>query len=219
MSVQSKISAILKENPDARYSEIARDLGVSRQRVQQVASQINMPSRHANPRKEHAAEYQCWSAMIQRCTNAKSKGWDRYGGRGIRVCDRWRRSFKLFMSDMGARPSAKHSLDRIDSNGHYEPLNCRWATATQQARNKAGVYRHIENLLLLEFTLDEIENDLRIHIPDFIQDKYGKMAPEEYIPMISEARKMDCEGRTVARRLYGPSGRKPSRKPQQKRKS
>lgn len=72
--------------------------------------------------------------MIQRCINPKVPSYRHYGGRGIKVCDRWM-VFDNFYKDIGPRPSPKHSLDRINNNGNYEPGNCRWATARQQWLN------------------------------------------------------------------------------------
>lgn len=82
----------------------------------------------------HVRARNTWSKMIDRCTNPKNKDYKLYGGRGISVCDRWK-SFKNFLDDMGDPPD-KTSIDRWpDKNGNYEPGNCRWATATEQARN------------------------------------------------------------------------------------
>lgn len=74
--------------------------------------------------------------MIERCTNQKQKSYADYGGRGISVCERWL-NFKDFLADMGERPGG-HTLDRIDSNGNYEPDNCRWVTSKEQNSNKSS---------------------------------------------------------------------------------
>lgn len=79
-------------------------------------------------------EYKIWCGVVQRCTNPNNPRYSTYKGK---LCDEWR-DFTAFYRDMGNRPSAKHSLDRIDNGGRYEPGNCRWATAIEQARNKVG---------------------------------------------------------------------------------
>jgi hypothetical protein len=75
-------------------------------------------------------------SMKQRCYNPKMRQFDDYGGRGIRVCDRWVNSYRNFLEDMGHRPDYTFSIDRIDGDGDYTPGNCRWATRTQQVRSR-----------------------------------------------------------------------------------
>jgi hypothetical protein len=79
--------------------------------------------------------YICWLNMRARCSNPNKPDWPRYGGRGIRVCDRWR-SFEAFLADVGERPRSDLQLDRIDNDGHYEPGNVRWATRSEQMANR-----------------------------------------------------------------------------------
>lgn len=86
-------------------------------------------------------EYKTWAGMITRCENPNVPEYKMYGGRGIRVCDEWRNSFEAFYAYIGNKPSRKHSIDRIDVNGHYEPGNVRWATPDVQGANtRRNVY-------------------------------------------------------------------------------
>lgn len=79
--------------------------------------------------------YGLWCNAVRRCTLPTHRDYENYGGRGIKMCDRWRQSFEAFLQDMGQRPSPRHELDRIDNDGDYEPGNVRWATRKEQCRN------------------------------------------------------------------------------------
>lgn len=92
------------------------------------------------PAKSHgktgSPEYRAWCHMKTRCTLKTVYNYENYGGRGIKVCERWFNSFENFLTDMGPRPSPQHSIDRYpNKDGDYEPENCRWATAKEQSRN------------------------------------------------------------------------------------
>lgn len=88
-------------------------------------------------RKARTVEYRSWEAARQRCDNPLNSDFPDYGGRGIKFCERWKgtNGFSNFLKDMGTKPTSKHSIDRIENNGNYEPDNCHWATATEQQNN------------------------------------------------------------------------------------
>jgi hypothetical protein len=84
----------------------------------------------------NTSEWRIWAGMRRRCRDERLPQYPLYGGRGIKVCERWG-SFDNFYEDMGPRPSTGHSLDRIDNDGDYEPSNCKWATQLEQQNNKS----------------------------------------------------------------------------------
>jgi hypothetical protein len=90
-------------------------------------------------------EYRVWRDMRSRCEIPSHPSFPDYGGRGIGICDRWRESFEAFLTDMGARPLGRFSIDRRDNNGNYNPSNCYWATAEEQSSNtRQNVFVEIE---------------------------------------------------------------------------
>jgi len=108
---------------------------------------------HGHCRKgAHTLTYTSWLGMRDRCNSKNHSEYKRYGARGIRVCERWD-TFANFLADMGERPSRKHSVDRRDSDGHYEPGNCRWATSVEQSRNR----KYAKNITLNGETLHALD--------------------------------------------------------------
>lgn len=116
--------------------------------VNYVRPSRSVPKTHGHTvGRKRSPEMMSWMAMRQRCLNPRATKFPSYGGRGIRVCSRWRESLPAFVEDMGTRPSG-HTLDRKDPQGHYScghcqecvangwPANCRWATAKEQTRNR-----------------------------------------------------------------------------------
>ncbi len=105
----------------------------------------------------YSVEYSCWRSMMARCSNPRIAHFKNYGGRGITVCERWHK-FENFLEDMGLRPSLGHSIDRIDPNGNYESANCRWATDTEQQRNR----RDTRKITFNGETLSHVDWSLRL---------------------------------------------------------
>ena len=96
---------------------------------------------HGHAKGRRSDTYSSWHSMIKRCRNPKATHYDLYGGRGIKVCERWQSDFAAFLADMGERPGKKFSIDRFpNKNGNYEPGNCRWATRSEQQNNRRDTY-------------------------------------------------------------------------------
>jgi hypothetical protein len=90
---------------------------------------------------EQRSVQEIYHGIVRRTTNSNCRSYPRYGGRGIKMCERWRQSFAHFIEDMGPRPSPKHSIERKDNDGDYCPGNCVWATRTVQGRNTSANHR------------------------------------------------------------------------------
>ena len=113
-------------------------MGSNKEFVQKRVSKV---TKHGHKRRDKiSVEYKTWLAMKRRCYDSKCKDFPNWGGRGIKVCDRWVNDFEAFLQDMGHRPEGNYSIDRIDPNKDYSPDNCRWATFAQQGgENRRGL--------------------------------------------------------------------------------
>ena len=110
-------------------------------------------------------EYNTWVHMIQRCHNPNNKDYPNYGGRGIVVCDMWRQSFEAFYMVVGAKPAPEYTIERIDTDGNYEPGNVKWATRQEQVLNqRSNVYLTIDGETM---TVSQWARDPRCTVSQF----------------------------------------------------
>lgn len=132
---------LIRLNPNGNYEPTNCQWMVKLRPPKMTREQYLKRQKESRNQDPYKAERRAWTGMKQRCTNMRLAGYRNYGGRGITVCERWNKSFELFLQDMGMRPSENHSLDRIDVNGNYEPMNCKWATRREQNINQRRIVK------------------------------------------------------------------------------
>lgn len=148
--------------------------------------------------------YAAWSNMKARCTNPNHKVWEHYGGRGIKVCEQWM-LFDNFFADMGDRPGPKHSLERINVNGDYEPGNCKWATWEEQQTNRrdtafvtieGAVYKRADLVKATGLKPETITDRAAKGLPFYEVTLVGRFYRKTATPEAIEARRKKASERT-----------------------
>ena len=138
---------------------------------------------HLRHGEAYSSEYKAWQSMKARCYNPLHKNFNSYGGRNIKVCDRWLDSFENFLEDMKYKPSPNHTLGRINPNGDYDPVNCQWQTWIKQGRHRANnklklsQAREIRMLYNRGYTQKELAEEFEISqgmISGIINKRYWK---------------------------------------------
>ena len=137
-------------------------------RFKKYGDPLYIEQTHERHGLRNTPEYEIWAGMKARCYNEKHIRYKRYGGRGIKVCERWLNSFQSFYDDMGKRPSDKYQIDRIDTNGDYEPNNCRWVTAEENNQNRSSTKMNVDTIKMIR---DDHDNTNMTHLE--LAKKYG----------------------------------------------